>query len=212
MLNDPAVLILMYFILPIWLLAGFADWLCHRASHIETTTGAKESILHLLMFAEIGLPLLAAIFLQINAGIIALMIVAFFIHEATSLWDVSYAVTARNVTPIEQHIHSFLEMIPLMAILFVISLHWDQFQSLFGFGPENASFSLTWKEEPLPVFYVFSIMIVTLLFELIPFIEEFFRGLRANRGALVPRKAYEAGAQSANSIERSSKRQPSHER
>ena len=74
MLNDPAVLILMYFILPIWLLAGFADWLCHRAAHIETTTGAKESMLHLLMFAELGLPLLAAIFLQVNAGIIAFMI------------------------------------------------------------------------------------------------------------------------------------------
>ena len=189
MLNDPAVLILMYFILPVWLAAGFADWLCHRAAHIETTTGAKESMLHLLMFAELGLPLLAAIFLQVNAGIIAFMIVAFFLHEATALCDVSYAVTAREVTPIEQHVHSFLEMIPLMAILFVISLHWGQFQSLFGFGPEKASFSLMWKEEPLPASYVLSIMTVILLFELIPFIEELLRGLRASRGALVPPKS-----------------------
>lgn len=189
MLNDPAVLILMYFILPVWLLAGCADWLCHRASHIETTTGAKESMLHLLMFAEIGVPLLAAIFLQINAGIIALMIAAFFVHEATALWDVSYAITARDVTPIEQHIHSFLEMIPLMAILFVVSLHWGQFQALFGFGSEAARFDLAWKEEPLPATYVVSIMAVILTFELIPYIEEFFRGLRANRGALVPPKA-----------------------
>ena len=44
MLNDPTVIILMYFILPLWLAAGFADWLCHRATHIETTTGAKESL------------------------------------------------------------------------------------------------------------------------------------------------------------------------
>jgi hypothetical protein len=189
MLNDPSVLILMYFILPVWLLAGCADWLCHRASHIETTTGAKESMLHLLMFAEIGVPLLAAIFLQINAGIIALMIAAFFVHEATALWDVSYAVTARNVTPIEQHIHSFLEMIPLMAILFIVSLHWGQFQALFGFGSETARFDLNWKEEPLPATYVITIMAVILTFELIPYIEEFFRGLRANRGALVPPKA-----------------------
>jgi hypothetical protein len=189
MLNDPSVLILMYFILPVWLLAGCADWLCHRASHIETTTGAKESMLHLLMFAEIGVPLLAAIFLQRNAGIIALMIAAFFVHEATALWDVSYAVTARNVTPIEQHIHSFLEMIPLMAILFIVSLHWGQFQALFGFGSETARFDLNWKEEPLPATYVISIMTVILTFELIPYIEEFFRGLRANRGALVPPKA-----------------------
>ena len=52
MLSDPVVLILLYFILPVWLAAGFADWLCHRAAHIETTSGAKESMLHLLMFAE----------------------------------------------------------------------------------------------------------------------------------------------------------------
>jgi hypothetical protein len=42
MLSDPTVLILMYFILPVWLVAGFADWLCHRASHIETTTGRRN--------------------------------------------------------------------------------------------------------------------------------------------------------------------------
>jgi hypothetical protein len=190
MLQDPAVLILMYFILPVWLLAGCADWLCHRASHIETTTGAKESMLHLLMFAEIGLPLLAAIFLQVNAGIIALMIVAFFVHEATALWDVRYAVTARDVTPIEQHVHSFLELIPLMAILFIISLHWGQFQALFGLGPETARFHLAWKEEPLPAPYVLTIMAVILLFELLPYVEEFIRGLRANHGALVPPKAH----------------------
>ena len=82
MLSDPTVLILMYFILPVWLLAGFADWLCHRASHIETTTGAKESLIHLLMFAEVGVPLLAAMFLEINALIIAAMIVTFLIHDA----------------------------------------------------------------------------------------------------------------------------------
>jgi hypothetical protein len=183
MLSDPVVLILLYFILPVWLAAGFADWLCHRAAHIETTSGAKESMLHLLMFAEIGVPLLAAIFLEINAGIIALMIVAFFLHEATFFWDLSYAVTMREVSPIEQHVHSFLEMIPLMAILFVVSLHWGQFQALFGFGSETPGFGLAWKEEPLPASYVLSIMTAIVLFEIIPYIEEFFRGLRANKGS-----------------------------
>ena len=189
MLNDPVVLILMYFILPLWLVAGFADWLCHRASHIETTSGAKESVFHLIMLAEMGLPLLAAIFLQVNAGIIAFIIAAFFLHEITALWDVSYAVTVRRISPIEQHVHSFQEMIPLMAILLLISRHWGQFQALFGFGSETPRFDLAWKEEQLPVTYVISIMAVALLLEVIPFVEEFFRGLRANHGALVPLKA-----------------------
>jgi hypothetical protein len=186
MLNDPTVIILMYFILPLWLMAGFADWLCHRASHIETTSGAKESLLHLLMFAEIGFPLLAAMFLDINGLIIAFMIVMFFVHEATALWDVSFATTLRTVTPIEQHIHSFLEIIPLMAIVSVVSLHWQQFLALFGAGSEPLRTDLSWKPEPLPILYVIAILSVVLLFELLPFLEEFWRGLRANRGRLVP--------------------------
>ena len=184
----------MYFVLPIWLLAGFADWLCHRASHIESTTGAKESLIHLLMFAEVGGPLLAGMFLNINALIIAMMIAAFLIHEATAFWDVSYATTARTVAPVEQHVHSFLEMIPLVALVSVISLHWGQFLALFGGGTESAKFGLAWKPEPLPTGYIASVMAAILLFELLPYVEEFLRGLRANAGKLVPMKARRAKA------------------
>ncbi|TPL46496.1 diguanylate cyclase [Mesorhizobium sp. B2-4-6] len=189
MLADPMVLILMYFVLPVWLIAGFADWLCHRATHIESTTGAKESLIHLLMFAEVGIPLLAAMFLEVNALVIAVMIVTFFLHEATALWDVRYATTARTVSPIEQHVHSFLEMIPLMGLVIVVALHWGQFLALFGAGTEKARFDLTWKEQQLPVIYIAVVMIVIVLFELLPYVEEFFRGLRANSGRLVPDKA-----------------------
>lgn len=179
MLQDPLVVILMYFVLPLWLAAGFADWLCHRASHIETTSGAKESLIHLLMFAEVGLPLLAAIFLQVNAGIIMLMIIAFCLHEATALWDVSYAITLRTVSPLEQHIHSLLEMIPLMSLIWVIVLHWSQFEALFGFGSEAAQFGVSLKDEPLPVAYVLTLMGAILVFELLPYLEELLRGVRA---------------------------------
>lgn len=189
MVADPLSIILMYFVVPLWLLAGCADWLCHRATNIQNTTGAKESLIHLLMFAEVGLPLSGAIFLEINAGIIALMIVAFFLHEATALWDVSYAVTARRVTPLEQHVHSFLEMIPLLAIVCVVALHWDQFLSLFGMGTASAQFRLRLKPEPLPVGYVLSLMAAILVFEILPFLEELARGLRANKGSLTPPKA-----------------------
>lgn len=188
-LDDPMVLILMYFVLPVWLIAGFADWLCHRATHIESTTGAKESLIHLLMFAEVGIPLLAAMFLEVNALVIAVMIVTFFVHEATAMWDVRYATTARTVSPIEQHVHSFLEMIPLMGVVIVVAVHWGQFLALFGAGTEKARFDLTWKQEQLPVAYIAVVMVIIVLFELLPYVEEFFRGLRANSGRLVPAKA-----------------------
>lgn len=186
MLNDPVVIILMYFLLPLWLAAGFADWLCHRATRIESTTGAKESLIHLLMFAEVGAPLIAAIFLEVNALIIAVTIIAFFLHEATALWDVSYALSAREVSPLEQHVHSFLEMIPLMGILLIVSRHWGQFLALFGMGAEPARFDLLWKSEPLPATYIVTVFAIVLLFDLLPYLEELARGLIANHGQLVP--------------------------
>jgi hypothetical protein len=154
MTNDPTQLLLLYVLMPVWFAAGIGDWLCHRASDIEHTTGAKKSLLQLLMFGEVAIRLTAALFLEINPLVIAVMIAAFFIHEATALWDVSYAASRRYISPIEQHVHSFLEMIPLMAIAFVIVWHWSQFLALPGLGTESASFTLLLKHPPLSVVYL----------------------------------------------------------
>ena len=49
------------------------------------------------------------------------------LHEATAIWDVRSAVEGgREVRPAEQHIHSFLESLPFMAISALLCLHWDQ--------------------------------------------------------------------------------------
>jgi len=179
MLNtDPQMLLLLWFILPVWLIAGFCDWLCHRATGIERTTGVKETWIHILMFLEMGLPLLAALFLEVNALIIAVMITMFFLHEMTALWDVSYAVSARKVTPVEQHIHSFLEMLPLMALLLIISRHWNEFLALFGLNDDAASFDIRLRADPLPVTYIVVIFSGIILFEFLPYLEEYFRGKR----------------------------------
>jgi hypothetical protein len=177
--------ILMYFVLPVWLAAGFADYLCHRASSIETTSGWKESLLHLLQFGEMAIPTLAAIFLQINALVIAIMIICLIAHEATAIWDVSYAYEKREVTPTEQHVHSFLEMLPLMGLLIVSTLHWQQFLSLFGLGHEHAEFTVRLKDPPLPWLYVTIMLSLIVLFDVLPFIEELIRCLRRRAEAPV---------------------------
>jgi len=172
--------LLLYFILPLWLAAGFADYLCHRASDIAHTSGYRESLLHLLMFGEIAVPLLAALFFEINALVILLMIAGFIVHEATALWDVNFAIDKREVGPIEQHVHSFLELLPLMAMLIVIILHWPQFLALFGLGPEAPRFALVLKSEPVPWGYVTVFLVTVALLELLPYTEELVRGLRAS--------------------------------
>jgi len=180
--HDPTLLLLLYFIMPLWLLAGVCDWLCHRKTHIEENAGLKEAFIHILMFSEMGIPLLAALFLEINALIILLMVVGFLLHEATALWDVSYSSTVRYISPVEQHIHSFLEMVPLMALLLVVTRHWDQALALVGLGAAAADFSLNLKSEPLPVPYIVTLLLAIVLLEIIPFAEELVRCLR-KRGA-----------------------------
>jgi hypothetical protein len=180
------IAVLMYFALPLWLVAGFADYLCHRGSNIATTSGPKESMLHLLQFAEMAVGVLAALFLEINALVLLIMLVCFVLHEATALWDLSYASATRQVTPIEQHIHSFLEMTPLMGFVLIAILNWQQFLALFGLGNESAHFNLTLWSGPPSWTYVIVMMGLVLLFEVLPYLEELLRGLRANRGGLVP--------------------------
>jgi hypothetical protein len=167
---------LMYFVLPLWLAAGFADYLCHRATHIEKTSGWKESVLHLAQFAEMGVPVLAALFLEITSGVILLMMVFLVLHEATTIWDVRYASALREISPTEQHVHSVLEMLPLTGLLLVIALYWPAFAALLGYGTPDFSFTL--KQQPLPLSYIITMLTLTALFEVLPFLEELIRGLR----------------------------------
>ncbi|MCR6630770.1 MAG: hypothetical protein NVV74_12370 [Magnetospirillum sp.] len=178
---------LLYVIVPLWLLVGIADWVCHRRTDIQHTTGAKESLIHLLMLVEMGAPVLAALVLEINALVLVVMLAAFVAHEATALWDVSYAVTRRRVTPVEQHIHSFLEVLPFMALSFVVCLHWGQALAIVGMGPETADWAVRLKPDPLPLGYLGAVLGAILLLEVLPYLEEFWRGWRANGGHLVAR-------------------------
>ncbi|MGA0588690.1 hypothetical protein ACO2Q2_16405 [Dyella sp. KRB-257] len=170
--------LLLYVLVPLWLVAGFADWLCHRRACLASTSGPKESLLHLLMFAEVGVPLLAALLLEVNSGWFVLAIVAFFAHEATALWDVSYATRTRWVGPVEQHVHSFLEMIPLMGILLMAVRHSDALLALIGLGTEPAQFALQWKNPPLPPAYLGCLLAAIVWLELLPYMQELWRGLR----------------------------------
>lgn len=135
---------LLKFVLPAWLAAGIADWACHRASSIETTSGPKESLIHLLMLTEAAVPVLAGMFLEITSPVLALMIASVLLHDATALWDVSFAVERREVTPIEQHVHSYLEMIPVMAVSFIAVLHWPQLCALLGIGRKQPDWGIRW--------------------------------------------------------------------
>jgi hypothetical protein len=170
--------LLVYVVLPLWVVSGFLDYLCHRASHMEAVTGARESLIHWLMIGEVGVPLLLAVFFQINALIILLMLVCLAAHEITGYFDLKLAMATRKVTIFEHQVHSALEILPLTAILLILMLHWPQAGALFGFGPGSADFALRLKPPPglsetIPPALLFLALI------LLPYMEETWRGIRA---------------------------------
>jgi hypothetical protein len=172
--------ILAYVVLPLWVVCGFLDYLCHRASHMEKATGARESLLHWLMLAEVGIPLLLAVFFRINALLLAVMLASLIAHEITGYYDLKLAMATRKVTVFEHQVHSALEILPLAAILLVMALHWPQTLALFGAGTERADFSLGPKQAPrwgeiIPPAASF------IGLALLPYLEELLRGLRAGR-------------------------------
>jgi hypothetical protein len=74
-------------------------------------------------------------------------------------------------------------MLPLMGLLIVVTLHWQQFLALSGLGHEAADFELRLKQPPLPWLYVTVILSLVLLFEILPYLEELARGLRQRASA-----------------------------
>lgn len=181
---DPALLVrsyLLYFILPLWVGAGLFDYFLHKRTRIESTSGTKESILHILQLAEAGLPVIVALLFEINALVIAAMLIALIIHEATALWDVTYAHTRRYISPWEQHVHSFLEVLPIMAVSFVTVLYWNQFLSLFGLGTEVPRFVIEPKTNAVPFTYLVVLFSSLALFIAVPYGEELWRCISTAR-------------------------------
>jgi hypothetical protein len=172
---------LLYFVMPLWLLAGFADWLCHRIARIEYSAGLTESTIHLLMLAEAGIAVLAALFLDITGTILILLFGIWLVHEVTSYWDLHYASRRRIIAPWEQRVHDYLANTPLLALLLVAILHWEQVAAIFGVGPAPFDGAIRWKPEPIPVPYLVPILGAIALLNVLPFILEFGRALRAAR-------------------------------
>ncbi|MBX2858895.1 MAG: diguanylate cyclase [Cellvibrionaceae bacterium] len=121
---DLLINLLMYLFLPLWGLAGFADWCCHRATKIETTSGIKESLMHCVMGIQIAIPILLCLLFEVNVLVLLICLAAFFLHEYVAHLDVEYALPRREISIWEMHAHSFLATLPLYMLSLIIVVTW----------------------------------------------------------------------------------------
>jgi hypothetical protein len=169
-----------YVVFPLWLLSGLADYLCHARTDIAHTSGSRESALHLLQTVEIGLPVLAFLFLSTNALALALMAAGVVAHTATSWRDVAYAAQLRHISPGEQYVHSFLNVLPWVALALVAILHWPVVVAMFD--PAIASdWKPHWRQPPFDGGIVFAVLASSLLFGALPGVLEFMHALAVAR-------------------------------
>ncbi|MEU6372253.1 diguanylate cyclase [Streptomyces sp. NPDC046909] len=180
---------LLYGLLPSWFVPGLADWVMHRRTRIEETSGTKESVIlpqrgyPQLMMAEVGVPIAATLRYEVNPALLAVQLGGAAVHEATALWDVKTAVdSGREVRPIEQHIHSFLESLPFAALASLMCLHSDQVRSLLRGGRgDPQAWRLVPRRRPLSPGYLAGVAAAIGTCVLLPYGEELLRCRRAAR-------------------------------
>ncbi|WP_234334220.1 diguanylate cyclase [Streptomyces sp. NRRL B-1347] len=178
----------MYGVLPLWCVPGLADWAMHRRSRIQETSGTRESLIHALMMTEVGIPIALTLRYEVNPLLLTVQSAATAAHEATALWDVRTAVRShREVKPIEQHIHSFLESLPFAAMAALWCLHHDQVRSLLRGGRGAAdAWRLIPRRRPFAPRYLAAIAAVVGGGVLLPYGEELRRCHRAAQAARTP--------------------------
>ena len=172
-LRELLVAFLVWVIYPLWLIAGFLDYLFHRKTHIERTSGPTESWLHLAQFASLGIPLLLVAFLAVTPPVIAIVASAIAVHTGLSIADVSYTEGRRHVSALEQHAHAFMVVLPVIATGFVAILNWEDLAS--------GRWIIKPKDEPIPS--LSAAMLVGSYFVLAgtPIVEELIRTSRGFR-------------------------------
>jgi hypothetical protein len=166
-------------LLPAWLIPGALDWVMHKRTRIEDTSGTRESALHALMMTEVGAPVVLGLLLEITPPVLLTMMANLVAHEATAFWDVRTAYAGgREVRPNEQHIHSFLEVLPFAAVAFLGCLHPEAVRGLFGLRG-GARWRLRLKRPGLAPSYLAGIGAAIAALLALPYAEELARCRRA---------------------------------
>ena len=129
----------------------------------------------------------ASLFCRVNETVLAIMTASAVTHEAIVLWDVGYATRLRPPSATEQHIHSFLEVLPFTALAFQACLNPEDVAVLAGRGSRRPNWRLEPKPEPAALLGSAGATIAATLLLVVPHLEEFIRCYRVDH-TLMPHK------------------------
>lgn len=166
---------------PALVAAGVVDWALHRHQRIEWTAGVAESLLHLLMLAVVGVAMLAGIWLEPTAGLLALLLAAVLVHEGCYLADLRVALARRRIPLAEQWVHGFQHVLPWAGLAASMALSPDQALALVGAEGHEPRWALKLNPQAPGLQGVAPLLVAALLLNVLPFAEETWRSMRAAR-------------------------------
>jgi hypothetical protein len=108
--------LLIYGFYPAWMLAGLGDYLAHRFTHIETTSGANEASLHILEFVVMAVWLTLCVMLQMTLAMLLGSILLVALHTVLTYIDVNYTIGRRHISAFEQLVHGVMTILPIAAL------------------------------------------------------------------------------------------------
>lgn len=124
--------VIAYGFYPAWLVAGAFDYWCHRRTAIERTSGFIESLYHVAQLATIALIVFGIAFFAGSMTMFAIVAATGVAHTVLSYLDVRFTERRRYISPLEQHVHAVLDVMPLVAIALWIALEWSNAQESFA--------------------------------------------------------------------------------
>jgi hypothetical protein len=137
---SPRVLIYGGYLL--WLLAGAADFLCHRRTDLPHTSGLGESRMHLLQLAVVGSGLVLWLALAPSLALLSIELLLVIAHAVFGYLDTRQAFGRRVISPIEQHVHSILDMAPIIAFGLLLGSEWSTaWQRGWALAPRQPPFA-----------------------------------------------------------------------
>lgn len=157
-----------------WLLAGFGDFLCHRRTNLTHTSGVAESSTHLLQLAIVGVSITVAMGFEMGPAIALFLCAAVVAHSVIGYRDTRIAFgSGRVILPIEQHLHSVLDMAPIVGLAWFVAATWP---AALGGGWQPAL-----RNPSLPVGYWLAVFVPAGVLCVGPALAEFVSASQARR-------------------------------
>ena len=108
-----------------WLAAGLGDFACHRRTDLPHTSGVAESLAHLVQLGLLGAAIVVGLAFEVGRASLASMFALVAAHAVVGFVDTRIAFgRGRTLRPIEQHLHSVLDMAPWIALGWLAASTW----------------------------------------------------------------------------------------